>query len=134
VKKEEPVKTAGPSAGGPGGKYNDGFDNEEGEYIVTPGEFFGYDKNYQVIERVGNGQFGQVVKAWDKLRRCTVAVKIIKNKKVFLEQAQHEIQILGTLQKFAKTNEAVLGVFVFLVEDLEVERVAHFVFLHSVFL
>lgn len=62
-----------------------------------------------MVEKVGSGQFGQVVKAWDRVRKCTVAVKIIKNKKVFLDQAQHEISILTTLQKYVKSGESVIG-------------------------
>jgi len=108
-KQQEAKEAAKGAVPTPSGKYNDGYDNEDGEYIVTPGEYLGYDRHYQIVKKIGNGQFGQVVKAWDKQKRCAVAIKIIKNRRVFLDQAQHEIEILTKLQTRVKVGESVLG-------------------------
>jgi hypothetical protein len=88
--------TSGASGGGgPGGAQNDGWDDENYDYIVTPGEIF-YGR-YRMMERIGKGSFGQVVRAEDIETRCEVAIKIIKSKKPFLLQAKTEIELLTTL-------------------------------------
>lgn len=75
--------------------YNDGFDDEHGNYIVQIGEEL--DSRYIVQENLGKGSFGIVVQAHDTHRNERVAVKIIKNKPQFYEQAKIEINILTTL-------------------------------------
>jgi len=66
--------------------FNDGFDDENHDYIVKNGEKF-MDR-YDIDSLIGRGSFGQVVKAFDHDEKCHVAIKIIKNKKPFLHQAQ----------------------------------------------
>ena len=46
---------------------------------------------------MGKGSFGQVVCAYDREKKCEVAVKIIKSKKPFLLQAKTEIDILNKI-------------------------------------
>lgn len=41
----------------------------------------------------------QVVKAYDRLEQEWVAIKIIKNKKAFLNQAQIEVRLLELMNK-----------------------------------
>eukprot|EP00794_Sanderia_malayensis_P010866 gene10866-12021_t len=72
--------------------YNDGFDDENHDYIIRSGERF-MDR-YEIDTLVGKGSFGQVVKAYDYKEKEEVAIKIIKNKKPFLNQAQIEVQLL----------------------------------------
>ena len=60
--------------------YNDGFDDENHDYIIKHGEKF-LDK-YEIDSLIGKGSFGQVVKAFDSEEQCHVAIKIIKNKLV----------------------------------------------------
>ena len=64
--------------------YNDGYDDENHDYIVKSGERF-MDR-YEIDSLIGKGSFGQVVKAYDHEQECHVAIKIIKNKKPFLHQ------------------------------------------------
>merc|ERR1712025_206646 len=66
--------------------YNDGFDDENHDYIIKHGEKF-LDR-YEIDSLIGKGSFGQVVKAYDEVEQSQVAIKIIKNKKPFLQQAQ----------------------------------------------
>ena len=71
--------------------YNDGFDDENHDYIIKNGEKF-LDR-YEIDSLIGKGSFGQVVKAFDTEEHCHVAIKIIKNKKPFLHQAQIEVSL-----------------------------------------
>uniref|UniRef100_A0A183DGP7 Dual-specificity kinase n=1 Tax=Gongylonema pulchrum TaxID=637853 RepID=A0A183DGP7_9BILA len=49
---------------------------------------------YQIERHLGKGSFGQVAKAYDTVEQQDVAIKIIKNKKPFHDQAQIEIRLL----------------------------------------
>lgn len=71
---------------------NDGFDDENQDYIIRNGEKF-VDR-YEIDSLIGKGSFGQVVKAFDVQEQTHVAIKIIKNKKPFLNQAQIEVRLL----------------------------------------
>merc|ERR1719436_2195885 len=68
---------------------NDGYDDENHDYIIRSGEKF-LDR-YEIDSLIGRGSFGQVVKAYDHEEQEHVAIKIIKNKKPFLVQAQIEV-------------------------------------------
>lgn len=72
--------------------YNDGYDDDNHDYIIRSGEKF-LDR-YEIDSLIGKGSFGQVVKAYDYEDQCHVAIKIIKNKKPFLNQAQIEVKLL----------------------------------------
>uniref|UniRef100_A0A0N4U9C8 Dual specificity tyrosine-phosphorylation-regulated kinase mbk-1 n=1 Tax=Dracunculus medinensis TaxID=318479 RepID=A0A0N4U9C8_DRAME len=74
------------------GIYNDGYDDEEHDYIIHLGEIIA--NRYQIQRHLGKGSFGQVAKAYDKLEKQDVAIKIIKNKKPFHDQAEIEIKLL----------------------------------------
>jgi hypothetical protein len=77
------------------GLNNNGWDDENYDYIVNSGEmFFG---RYVIKERIGKGSFGQVVRAVDTETNKDVAIKIIKSKKPFLMQAKTEIELLRQL-------------------------------------
>lgn len=80
---------------GVGGANNNGWDDENFDYIVTQGEMF-YGR-YKIKERIGKGSFGQVVRAEDVESHRDVAIKIIKSKKPFLMQAKTEIELLTHL-------------------------------------
>lgn len=77
-----------------GGPYNQGYDDQNYDYILKNGEIF--DKRYVILSDtpVGKGSFGQVTKAYDTVTKEEVAIKIIKNKKTFFDQAQIEIHLL----------------------------------------
>ncbi|CAB4065459.1 ADD [Lepeophtheirus salmonis] len=71
---------------------NEGFDDENYDYVIVRGEKF-LDR-YEIDSLIGKGSFGQVVKAYDTQESTYVAIKIIKNKKPFLLQAQIEVRLL----------------------------------------
>ncbi len=82
--------------------YNDGYDDEYFDYIVRSGEKF-LDR-YEIDSLIGKGSFGQVVKAFDVVEQDYVAIKIIKNKRPFLQQAQIEVRLLELMNAHSNTN------------------------------
>lgn len=82
--------------------YNDGYDDDNHDYIIRNGEKF-LDR-YEIDSLIGKGSFGQVVKAYDEVDQCHVAIKIIKNKKPFLNQAQIEVKLLETMNNHEPLN------------------------------
>ncbi|CAI2173313.1 12212_t:CDS:10, partial [Funneliformis geosporum] len=77
---------------------NYGFDDERGDYKIIPKDHLCY--RYEVIDILGKGSFGQVLKCLDHKTGEYVAVKIIRNKKRFHCQALVEVKILECLNKW----------------------------------
>lgn len=71
---------------------------------------------YEIDSLIGKGSFGQVVKAYDHVDQCNVAVKIIKNKKPFLNQAQIEVKLLEMMNKADAENKYYIGKLISSVE------------------
>nr|OQO23649.1 hypothetical protein B0A51_11334 [Rachicladosporium sp. CCFEE 5018] len=74
---------------------NFGYDDERGDYNIVFGDHLAY--RYEVVDVLGKGSFGQVVRCVDHKEGGIVAVKIIRNKKRFHQQALVEVGILGRL-------------------------------------
>ena len=89
------ARSSAHKTGKAGGTNNNGWDDENYDYIITAGELF-YGR-YKIKERIGKGSFGQVVRAEDIETHREVAIKIIKSKKPFLLQAKTEIELLTHL-------------------------------------
>ena len=87
--------------------YNDGFDDEYHDYIVKSGEKF-MDR-YVIDSLIGKGSFGQVVKALDEEEDEFVAIKIIKNKRPFLQQAQIEVRLLELMNQHENEYSNYIG-------------------------
>jgi len=87
--------------------FNDGYDDEKADYIIRKGEIF--NNRYEVQNLLGKGSFGQVIKAHDTLRKEDVALKIIKNKKPFYNQAQIEIRLLKLLNQKDPEDQYYIG-------------------------
>ncbi len=105
---------------------NDGYDDENHDYIVRPGEV--WLERYAIDCLIGKGSFGQVVffvernrfvsysidfvqvvKAFDHVDGEFVAIKIIKNKRPFLSQAQIEVRLLELMNQHDIDNNGYIG-------------------------
>ena len=59
---------------------------------------------YIIIDLLGKGTFGQVVKCVDRKTNKLWAIKVIKNKPAYFKQGKTEIQILKLLNQSEKPN------------------------------
>lgn len=83
-------------------KMNRGFDDENHDYIIRPRDVFA--NRYEIEYLIGKGSFGQVVRAYDSITRCPVAIKIIKNRKAFYDQAHVEVKLLKLMRSYQSGN------------------------------
>ena len=82
-------------------KPNFGYDDERGDYNIVPGDHLAF--RYEIVDILGKGSFGQVVRCIDHKLGVLVAVKIIRNKKRFHQQALVEVNILQKLREWVST-------------------------------
>ncbi|XP_077516876.1 uncharacterized protein LOC144127815 isoform X2 [Amblyomma americanum] len=70
----------------------------EGDYQLVQHEvLYSASHQYEVLEFLGRGTFGQVVKCWKKGTNEIVAIKILKNHPSYARQGQIEVSILHRL-------------------------------------
>ncbi|KAG0652665.1 DYRK-family kinase pom1 [Hyphodiscus hymeniophilus] len=82
---------------------NFGYDDERGDYTIVPGDHLYY--RYEIVDVLGKGSFGQVVRCVDHKTGALVAIKIIRNKKRFHQQALVEVNILRKLREWDPLNK-----------------------------
>lgn len=75
---------------------NSGYDDEKGYYKAALSDHIVY--RFEVIQVLGKGSFGQVLRCLDHKRNTLVALKVIRNKKRFHRQAAVEVRILQQLR------------------------------------
>ncbi|XP_046612813.1 uncharacterized protein LOC124301596 [Neodiprion virginianus] len=85
-----------------GASQNGGYDDDNGSYNKVLHDHISY--RYEILEVIGKGSFGQVIRALDHKTGQHIAIKIIRNKKRFHHQALIEVRILDHLRK--KDQEA----------------------------
>lgn len=68
------------------------FDDEHGDYKIKIKDHIGF--RYEIIGMIGKGSFGQVIEVFDHCEKKTMALKIIKNKERFNQQAKVEVEVL----------------------------------------
>lgn len=74
---------------------NNGFDNDQNEYIIRMNEHLGF--RYEVVKKCGKGSFGVVLKCYDHKQKEYVAIKILKNKKRLYKQGLVEAKLIKHL-------------------------------------
>ena len=79
---------------------NTSSSNNEGDYTLVQHEvLYSMTNAYEVLEFLGRGTFGQVVKCWKKGTNEIVAIKILKNHPSYARQGQIEVSILSRLSQ-----------------------------------
>uniref|UniRef100_A0A672NDY9 non-specific serine/threonine protein kinase n=1 Tax=Sinocyclocheilus grahami TaxID=75366 RepID=A0A672NDY9_SINGR len=92
-----PVAVPAAVGGGPA-KQGGNSGNGDGDYQLVQHELLCSLKNtYEVLDFLGRGTFGQVVKCWKRGTSEIVAVKILKNHPSYARQGQIEVGILARL-------------------------------------
>ncbi|KAI8370586.1 uncharacterized protein BYT42DRAFT_548827 [Radiomyces spectabilis] len=79
---------------------NDGYDNEDFDYILYVNDILGNAEGhkYIILDVLGAGTFGQVVKCRNMKTQEMLAVKVVKNKPAYFQQSMMEVAILKTNQ------------------------------------
>lgn len=80
-------------------KFNNGYDNEESDYILYVNDILGSEegRKYMVLDLLGSGTFGQVVKCQNLINQTVCAVKVIKSKPAYMNQSLTEVRLLEFL-------------------------------------
>lgn len=76
---------------------NYGFDDSHTDYLLVKRDHIAY--RYEILALLGKGSFGQVCECFDHKKKEKVALKIIKNKQKFHQQARIEVKVLCTLRE-----------------------------------
>ncbi|KAH9892524.1 kinase-like protein [Cubamyces lactineus] len=87
--------------------HNDGYDNEDYDYILYVNDWLGTDDGhkYLILDILGQGTFGQVVKCQNMKTHEVVAVKVVKNKPAYFNQSMMEVTILELLNQQCDPND-----------------------------
>ncbi|KAI9264296.1 kinase-like domain-containing protein [Phascolomyces articulosus] len=80
---------------------NDGYDNEDFDYILYVNDILGSTEGhkYLILDVLGAGTFGQVVKCRNTKTQQIFAVKVVKNKTAYFKQSMMEVAILEMLNQ-----------------------------------
>ncbi|GAB7362019.1 hypothetical protein MBLNU230_g2054t1 [Neophaeotheca triangularis] len=92
------------------GLKNDGYDNEDSDYILYVNDILGSEETnhknrYLILDVLGQGTFGQVVKCQNLKTQEVVAVKVVKNKTAYFNQSMMEVSVLDLLNGRMDKND-----------------------------
>ncbi|KAI0393673.1 kinase-like protein [Xylariaceae sp. FL0594] len=92
------------------GVKNDGYDNEDSDYIlyvndILGSEEAGHKNRYLILDVLGQGTFGQVVKCQNLKTQEVVAVKVIKNRTAYFNQSMMEVSVLDLVNTKLDKND-----------------------------
>lgn len=81
------------------GTKNDGYDNDDSDYILYVNDILGSEETnhknrYLILDVLGQGTFGQVVKCQNLRTQEVVAVKVVKNRTAYFNQSMMEVSVL----------------------------------------
>ncbi|PGH21458.1 CMGC/CLK protein kinase [Polytolypa hystricis UAMH7299] len=77
-------------------------DDDDGHYIVNTDTSL--TDRYSIIKLLGQGTFGKVVEAYDKVKKTRCAVKIIRSVQKYRDASRIELRVLSTLASNDKLN------------------------------
>lgn len=80
-----------------GDKDNFGYDDNHTDYLLVKNDHIAY--RYEILSLLGKGSFGQVCECFDHKKKEKVALKVIKNKPKFHQQASVEVKVLHSLRE-----------------------------------
>ncbi|KAH9323497.1 hypothetical protein KI387_018136 [Taxus chinensis] len=78
-------------------------DDKEGHYQFKLGD--NLTTRYTIINKIGEGAFGQVLECWDRTSRDHVAIKVTRGLQKYREDALIEIDVLREVAKYDKTGK-----------------------------
>lgn len=78
------------------------YDDENGSYIKVNKDHICY--RFEIVETLGKGSFGLVLRCYDHKKKEMVALKIIRNKKRFQQQGLVEVNLLAHLKALDADN------------------------------
>ncbi|CAF2587864.1 unnamed protein product [Rotaria sp. Silwood2] len=78
------------------------YDDDNGSYIKMSKDHIYY--RFEILETLGKGSFGIVLRCYDHKKKEAVALKIIRNKKRFQQQGLVEVNILTHLKTLDSDN------------------------------
>lgn len=80
-------------------RFNNGFDNEDSDYILYVNDILGTEegRKFIVLDLLGSGTFGQVVKCQNLTNQSVCAIKVIKSKPAYMNQSLTEVRLLEYL-------------------------------------
>ncbi|XP_071362659.1 dual specificity tyrosine-phosphorylation-regulated kinase 4-like [Trachinotus anak] len=84
--------------------FNSGYDTEEGFYKAIISDHLAY--RFEVLELIGTGYSGQVLKCMDHKTMELVAIKVIRSKDSVHQLGMAEVKMLEVLQELDKNNTA----------------------------
>ncbi|ORX49934.1 kinase-like protein [Hesseltinella vesiculosa] len=93
---------------------NDGYDNEHSDYILFVNDILGEGETrrrsyrYRVIDLLGQGTYGQVVKCEHLATKELYSVKVVKNRANFRSESYMEANILKRLNEHPGSKEHIL--------------------------
>ncbi|KAF2147709.1 kinase-like protein [Myriangium duriaei CBS 260.36] len=92
------------------GVKNDGYDNEDSDYILYVNDILGNEETnhknrYLILDVLGQGTFGQVVKCQNLKTQEVVAVKVVKNRTAYFNQSMMEVSVLDLLNSRMDKND-----------------------------
>ncbi|KAK2796274.1 dual specificity protein kinase yak1 [Onygenales sp. PD_10] len=92
------------------GVKNDGYDNDDSDYILYVNDILGSEEanhknRYLILDVLGQGTFGQVVKCQNLKTQEVVAVKVIKNRTAYFNQSMMEVSVLDLINSKLDKND-----------------------------
>ncbi len=80
------------------------IDDENGDFNVLIKDHIAF--RYEIVALIGKGSFGQVLEVYDHKEKKSIALKVIKNKPRFNQQAKIEVEILEVIKDFDQQRES----------------------------